>query len=101
MGRGEPIQICATEISLEITPAMIEASARCRCKREGGDPDFEIHYQCGATLKMARDPIPDYLIGTKRHDGSVIEQWPTMPLWEWKFAHGVEQDLKAALAAAH
>lgn len=85
---------------MEITPKMIEAAARARCKRDGGDPDHLVHYEAGGTIEMLREPIQELVVGTRRSDGSVIRQWPTMPLWQWKYAAGAEADLRAAFAVA-
>lgn len=82
-----------------VTDAMVEAVARARCKREGNSPDHPVYYEGDRSGRYLRNPIKEDLIGTKRHNGSIIEQWPTMPLWRWAYERGVRADLE--LASAH
>lgn len=84
--------------SFVVTEAMVEAVARARCKREGGNPDWPVHYQQSGESRYRRDPIHRDYIGSRREDGSVTEQWPTMPAWQWGYEAGARADLEVASA---
>lgn len=75
----------------------IEAAARARCLRDGGEPDLLVYYEEGVAGKLKRDPVPWDYVGRTRAEGSVIEQWPTISYWRWKYEHGARLDLETAL----
>lgn len=82
----------------DLVERQVEAVARSRCRREGYNPDQRVHYEESMSGKLRRDAIhPDY-VGRTRADGSVIEQWPTIPYWRWKYETGARLDLEAAAA---
>lgn len=78
-----------------ITEQMIERAARALAKNAGQNPDQPVYYQPPG---YRRDPIDPSLVGGRRHDGSVIAQWPTMPLWKWEFSRQAAVVLEAAMS---
>lgn len=62
--------------------ADIEKVARALAKLENRDPNYPVYYEPPG---HRRDPIPDEYVGSARQDGSVVEQYPTMPFWKWRY----------------
>lgn len=77
---------------------LTEAVARARCKRQGESADHLVYYDEFRGVKTSCVPIPADWIGTKRNDGSIFEQYPAIPFWQWKNGISAEADVRLVLS---
>lgn len=83
---------------MKITDEMVEKAAREICKYEGISPDHPIHYEEGLSgTHYRRDPIREEYVGTRSSQGSIIEQYPTMPYWKFRYETFARRILEAAI----
>lgn len=80
-----------------VDEGMVERAARALAQANGRNPDDPVYYEPPG---YRRDPIKLDMIGARRSDGSVVAQYPSMPLWQWEYRRAAELALVAALRNA-